>query len=130
MFLPPESPVHISTWPTASLLLFTPRLPSQRGLLRLSHLTTMVYSHSRHMMSIVLSDFFFFFGCSIYFLGASPMAQQKRIHLPVQETWVRSLGWEEPLEKETATPSSILGWEIPLTGSLVVQSPLGCKSQT
>ena len=30
----------------------------------------------------------------------------------VQETWVRSLGWEDPLEKEMATQSSILAWEI------------------
>ena len=30
-----------------------------------------------------------------------------------QETQVRSLGWEDPLEKEMATHSSILGWEIP-----------------
>ena len=29
------------------------------------------------------------------------------------ETWVRSLGWEDPLEKEMATHSSILAWEIP-----------------
>ena len=29
--------------------------------------------------------------------------------------WVRSLGWEDPLEKETATHSSILAWEIPWT---------------
>ena len=30
--------------------------------------------------------------------------------------WVWSLGWEDPLEKETATHSSILAWEIPRTG--------------
>ena len=30
-----------------------------------------------------------------------------------QETWVRSLGWEDPLEEEMATHSSILAWEIP-----------------
>ena len=30
-----------------------------------------------------------------------------------QETWVRSLGWEDPLEKEMATHSSILAWKIP-----------------
>ena len=35
--------------------------------------------------------------------------------MPVQETWVRSLGWEDPLEKEMATHSSILTWEIPWT---------------
>ena len=33
----------------------------------------------------------------------------------VQETWVRSLGQEDPLEKETATHSSVLAWEIPWT---------------
>ena len=32
-----------------------------------------------------------------------------------QETWVRSLGWEDPLEKEMATHSSILTWRIPWT---------------
>ena len=32
-----------------------------------------------------------------------------------QETWVRSLGWEDPLEEETATHSSILAWRIPWT---------------
>ena len=31
----------------------------------------------------------------------------------VQETWVRSLGQEDPLEKEIATHSSILAWRIP-----------------
>ena len=35
-------------------------------------------------------------------------------HLPaVQETWVQSLGWEAPLEKEMATHYSILAWKIP-----------------
>ena len=33
----------------------------------------------------------------------------------VQETWVRSLGWEDPLEKEMATHSSILAWKISWT---------------
>ena len=33
----------------------------------------------------------------------------------VQETWVRSLGWEDPLEKEMATYSSTLAWKIPWT---------------
>ena len=33
----------------------------------------------------------------------------------VQETWVRSLSWKDPLEKEMATHSSILAWKIPRT---------------
>ena len=31
------------------------------------------------------------------------------------ETWVQSLGWEDPLEKEIATHSGILAWKIPWT---------------
>ena len=31
------------------------------------------------------------------------------------EMWVQSLGWEDPLEKEMATHSSVLAWEIPWT---------------
>ena len=31
----------------------------------------------------------------------------------MQETWVQSLGWEDPLEKEMATHSSTLAWRIP-----------------
>ena len=43
------------------------------------------------------------------------MAQMVK-HLPaMQETWVRSQGREDPLEKETATHSSILAWRIPWT---------------
>ena len=33
----------------------------------------------------------------------------------LQETWVRSLGWEDSLEEGMATPSSILAWRIPWT---------------
>ena len=33
----------------------------------------------------------------------------------IQETWVQSLGWKDPLEKEMATHSSILAWKIPWT---------------
>jgi len=32
--------------------------------------------------------------------------------LAMQETWVRSLGWEDPLEKEMAAHTSILAWKI------------------
>ena len=41
---------------------------------------------------------------------------QRLKRLPaICETWVRSLGWEDPLEKEMATHSSILAWRIPRT---------------
>jgi len=48
----------------------------------------------------------------------------------MQETWVRSLGKEDPLEEEMATHSSILAWEIPWTEEPVGYSPWGHKSQT
>ena len=40
------------------------------------------------------------------------MGQWERICLPMPETWVGSLDWEDPLEKEMATHSSILAWGI------------------
>ena len=43
------------------------------------------------------------------------MAQMIKNLSAVQETRVCSLGWEDPLEKGTATHSSILAWEIPRT---------------
>ena len=55
------------------------------------------------------------FSLSIYHavMCASLVAQRLK-HLPVmQETWVRSLGREDPLEKQMATHSSILAWRIP-----------------
>ena len=46
----------------------------------------------------------------------APLAAQTVKNLPaMQETWVRSLGQEDPLEKEIATLSSILAWRIPWT---------------
>ena len=42
-------------------------------------------------------------------------AQMVKRLLAVQETRVRSLGWEDPLENETATHSSTLAWKIPRT---------------
>ena len=47
--------------------------------------------------------------CSIYMLKWASLVAQPIKNLPaMQETWVRSLGWEDPLEKGTATHSSIL----------------------
>ena len=47
------------------------------------------------------------------------MAQLLKNLPAVREIWVRSLGWEDPLEKGKATHSSILAWRIP--------GPWGCK---
>ena len=44
-----------------------------------------------------------------------PVAQTVKNLPAMQEIWVRSLGREDPLEKEMATHSSILAWKIPWT---------------
>ena len=51
----------------------------------------------------------------ISFCQASLVAQMVKNPPAMQETWVQSLGWEDPLEKGTATHSSILAWRIPWT---------------
>ena len=48
-------------------------------------------------------------------LGASLVAQLVKHPPAMRETWVQSLGWEDPLEKGKATYSSILAWKIPWT---------------
>ena len=48
-------------------------------------------------------------------LRASVVAQRLKCLPAMWETWVRSLGWEDPLEKEMATYSSILAWRTPWT---------------
>ena len=47
--------------------------------------------------------------------GSSLVAQRLKHLLAMQETWVQSLGQEDPPEKEMATHSSILAWRIPWT---------------
>ena len=45
-------------------------------------------------------------------LRASLVVQMVKNPSVVQETWVRSLGWEDPLEEGMVTHSSILAWEV------------------
>ena len=54
-------------------------------------------------------------GYPLQYSWASLVAQLVKNPLTMQETWVRPLSWEDPLEKEKATHSSILAWRIPWT---------------
>ena len=49
---------------------------------------------------------------------ASLVAEMVKNPSAMQETWVRSLGWEDPLEKEMATHSNVLAWRSPWTEEL------------
>ena len=52
-------------------------------------------------------------GYLLQYSWASLVAQLVKNPPIMQETWVQSLGWEDPLEKGKATHSSILAWKIP-----------------
>ena len=54
-------------------------------------------------------------GNPLQYSWASLVAQLVKNLLAMRETWVRSLGWEDPLEEGKATHSSILAWRIPWT---------------
>ena len=63
-------------------------------------------------------DIFLEFSCFFYDpvdIGASLVAQLVKNLPAMQETWVQSLGWEDPLEKGKANYSSILAWRTPWT---------------
>ena len=54
---------------------------------------------------------------------ASLVAQLVKNPPAMRETWIRSLGWEDPLQEDVATHSSILAWRIPWT-----EEPSGLQS--
>ena len=53
-------------------------------------------------------------GYSLQYFGPSLMAQTVKNLPAMWETWVQSLGWEDPLEESMATHSSIFAWKIPM----------------
>ena len=67
------------------------------------------------------------FTCGHKTYWASLVAQLVKNLTAMQKTWVQYLGWEDLLEKEMATLSSILAWETHEQRSLADYSPWGCK---
>ena len=65
----------------------------------------------------------------VYVWGASLVAQIVKNLPAVQETWVQSLSQEDPLEKRTATHSSIPAWRIPGTEEPGGLQPKGLQSR-
>ena len=63
----------------------------------------------------------------VFICRVVPVAQLVKNPPAMWETWVCSLGWEDPLEKGKATHSSILAWRIPWTEEPGVYSPWGHK---
>ena len=61
---------------------------------------------------------------------ASPVVQTVKTLPAMRETWVRSLGWEDPLEKGVATHASILAWRIPWIEEPGRLQSMGSQSRT
>ena len=64
-------------------------------------------------------------GYPLQYSWTSLLAQLVKNLPAMQETWVRSLGWEDPLEKGTAAHSSVLAWRIPWTVESVGSQRVG-----
>ena len=70
--------------------------------------------HLSHSVTYLASHILIGF-CYFFLIWASLVAQLVKNLPAVWETWVQSLGWEDPLEEAKATHSSILAWRIPWT---------------
>ena len=66
-------------------------------------------------------------GYPLWYSQASLVAQLVKNPPAMQETWVWSLGWEDPLEKGMTTHSSILVWKIPWTEEPARLQPMGLQ---
>ena len=81
--------------------------------------TAQLFSHSFLCYSVRLSSLFTVKIIFIYLLTWASLVAQTIKNLPaMHETWVRPLGWEDPLEESMATHSNILTWRIPWTEEL------------
>ena len=68
-------------------------------------------------------------GYPLQYSWASLVAQMVKNLSAMRETWIRSLGWEDPREKEMTMHSSILAWRIPWTEEPGKYSPWGCTKR-
>ena len=69
-------------------------------------------------------------GYPLQYSWASLVAQLVKSLPEMQETWVRSLGWEDPLEEGMATHSSIPAWRIPMERGAWWAQPVGSQNRT
>ena len=86
-------------------------------LINWSHFSSLsLHHHKFRFLSSFFPDSYHHPAVRVIFLPGSSLVAHLVNHLPaMQETWVRFLGWEDPLEKEMATHASILAWRIPWT---------------
>ena len=111
-----------------TLLVYDREVKLQRGtyFLYISEFVFEKFCWRKCSLQALKQDFFFFFFTEfvnqhLIFQGIlicqniSLVAQMVKRLSTMRETWVRSLGWEDPLEKEMAIYSSTIAWRIPWT---------------
>ena len=69
-------------------------------------------------------------GYPLQYSWASLVAQMVKNLPAMRETWVQSLGWEDPLEEGMAVHSGILGWRVPMDRGAWWATVMGSQSQT
>ena len=74
-------------------------------------------SLNSYLLTQSLKNIYMFNNRSVLCMG-SPCGSAGKESTCNEETWVHSLGWEDPLEKGTATHSRILAWRIPWIGTV------------
>ena len=119
---PPSAPTslisqHLSTWRQAPPLAEKEKekhfLKTQR--VGLFFVCFFFFSNTVFLIKVCALCVGFFGYNVIAHFRASLVAQTVKCLPTMRETWVQSLGWEDPLEKEMATHSSTLAWKIPWT---------------
>ena len=93
----------------------TPSGSSVRGILQARILEWVATSCCRGSSPLRDQTGLFWGSCICRHVWASLVSQTVKCLPAIQETWVQSLGWEDPLEKEMATHFSTLAWKIPRT---------------
>ena len=101
----------VASWPTYKFLRRQVRWSGIPISLRIFH--SLLWSTKSKAFMLSMKHMFFW--NSFAFSGASLVAQRLKRLPPMWETRVRSLGREDPMEKEMAIHSSILAWRIPWT---------------
>ena len=82
----------------------------------------------RWQLMVLKQSFSFLHRNRTWIAWATSLVAQMVKNLPaMQETWVRSLGWKDPLEKGMAAHSSTLAWRSPWNRQVVGYSTWGCK---
>ena len=100
-------------WDLGSHLRILHTIPPNFSITHSAPATWIYFPSTSVSLSLFKKNFFLIYSVAILWCTAPIVAQLVKNLSAMRETWVLSLGWEGPLEKEKATHSSTLAWRIP-----------------